>query len=431
MAKLWRGVLTEYADLLPANLTHNIVTLQEGGTPLIEARAIAEQIGNGVSVWLKFEGANPTGSFKDRGMTAAITDAKNAGSQAVVCASTGNTSASAAAYSAQAGLTCSVLVPQGKIAMGKLAQAIAHNAKVIQIDGNFDDCLVLARKLAENYLVTLVNSINPARMQGQKTAAFEIVDQLGRFPDIHCIPVGNAGNITAYWMGFQEYCRKTHLDTDTVVTTGTATAADAPSKSPALVGYLNGRGVGVTISRTNASDSDTATDHTANAGSTANDTSVVTEIHSATGTVAAPTAMWGFQAEGAAPLVDGYIFEHPETIASAIRIGNPARAEDALAAVSESQGLLDKVSDTEILAAQKLISNTTGVFCEPASAASIAGLLKSAKKGLVPANATITATLTGHGLKDPSFALQDSTGAALKPIEAPNYLTRVATLLGL
>jgi len=357
MAKLWQGVLKEYSDYMPENLKQNIVTLQEGGTPLIEAFEIEKILNNGSKVFLKYDGINPTGSFKDRGMTAAITDAVNQGSKAVVCASTGNTSASAAAYSSYANINCTVLIPEGKIAEGKLAQAVIYGAKVIQIDGNFDDCLKIARELSENYPITLVNSINPARMQGQKTASFEIIDFLGDSPDIHCIPVGNAGNITAYWMGYNEYFEHQKC-----------------TKLP---------------------------------------------------------KMWGFQAEGAAPLVEGHIFENPETIATAIRIGNPARKDDALNAVSKSNGLVDKVSDGEILEAQKLIANSTGVFCEPASAASIAGLLKKAQANLVPPNQIITATLTGNGLKDPQWALKDLNGPTFKPINLSNSTAEVANFLNL
>jgi threonine synthase len=351
MAHQWRGVIEEYRDRLPVTNSTPVVTLCEGGTPLVYACTISEMVG--AQVWLKYEGANPTGSFKDRGMTLAISDAAAQGAKAVICASTGNTSASAAAYAVKAGMVCAVLVPEGKIAMGKLAQAVVHGAVLLQVDGNFDDCLVVARDLSERYPVSLVNSVNPVRIEGQKTAAFEIVDRLGRAPDIHCLPVGNAGNITAYWRGFNEYL------------------------------------------------SDDICDST--------------------------PAMWGFQAEGAAPLVTGRRVKSPETIATAIRIGNPASWEQAIAARDESHGLIDSVTDQEILAAYHLLAEKEGLFCEPASAASVAGLLKSHAAGLVPTDALITCTLTGNGLKDPQWALEGSQSPRVIPVDAD----RAAQELGL
>jgi threonine synthase len=295
-------------------------------------------------VWLKVEGANPTGSFKDRGMTMAITKAVEEGSQAVICASTGNTSASAAAYAARAGLVCAVLVPRGKIAMGKLAQALVHGAKLLQVDGNFDDCLALASKLSIDYPVSLVNSVNQFRIEGQKTASFEIVDTLGDAPDIHCLPVGNAGNITAYWQGYREY------------------AAD---------------GIG------------SRTPH-----------------------------MWGFQAAGSAPIVTGKVVEHPETIATAIRIGNPASWTKALAARDESGGRIDAVTDREILAAYRLLARSEAVFVEPASAASVAGLLQVAAAGELEPGQRVVCTVTGNGLKDPEWAISGAPAPETVPVDA-------------
>ncbi len=338
-ARQWRGIMTEYADRLPVG--EHVVSLCEGGTPLIHAEHLSGLVG--ADVWLKLEGANPTGSFKDRGMTMAISRAVDEGAEAVICASTGNTSASAAAYAGKAGLVSAVLIPDGKIAMGKLAQAIIHGAKLLAVQGNFDDCLTLARELADNYPVSLVNSVNPVRIQGQKTASFEIVDRLGDAPMIHCLPVGNAGNITAYWLGYREY-----------VSDGLATRL--------------------------------------------------------------PT-MWGFQAAGAAPIVTGHPVPNPETIASAIRIGNPASWQSAVAARDESAGVIEAVTDDEILAAYRLLATKEGVFCEPASAASVAGLLKRVDS--VPAGATIVCTLTGNGLKDPQWALDSAPAPMVIPVSAP------------
>ncbi len=325
----WRGVIEEYRDRLPVSADTPVVSLLEGGTPLVAAPRISEL--TGCSVHLKVEGANPTGSFKDRGMTVAISKAAEEGAKAVICASTGNTSASAAAYAVRAGMVCAVLVPEGKIALGKLSQALAHGARLLQVQGNFDDCLTLARDLSEHYPVALVNSVNPFRIEGQKTAAFEIVDALGAAPDVHVLPVGNAGNITAYWKGYQEY------------------AADGTSTST--------------------------------------------------------PRMWGFQAAGAAPIVTGARVDEPATIASAIRIGNPASWAHAVQARDASGGRIDAVTDRDILRAYRLLAAQEGVFVEPASAASVAGLLQCHAAGLVEPGQTIVCTVTGHGLKDPDWAI--------------------------
>ncbi|GAA4475190.1 threonine synthase [Rhodococcus olei] len=326
----WPGLIEAYRDRLPIGENWKTITLREGGTPLLPAGHLSEL--TGCEVYLKVEGLNPTGSFKDRGMTMAVTDALARGQRAVLCASTGNTSASAAAYAAVAKMTCAVLVPQGKIAMGKLAQAVMHGAKIIQVQGNFDDCLELARKTtAEFPTIGLVNSVNPVRIEGQKTAAFEIVDALGKAPDIHALPVGNAGNITAYWKGYSEY------------------QAD-----------------GVSSSR---------------------------------------PRMLGVQAAGAAPLVHGAPVKDPETIATAIRIGAPASWEGAVRAKEESNGVFRAATDEEILAAYRLIAATEGVFVEPASAASVAGLLAAHAEGWLDRGQTVVCTVTGNGLKDPDTAL--------------------------
>ncbi|MEO7753328.1 MAG: threonine synthase [Terracoccus sp.] len=362
MAHQWRGVIPEYADRLPMLDGAPVITLHEGGTPLILAEHLSELVG--AEVHLKFEGLNPTGSFKDRGMTTAISLAAKKGARAVICASTGNTSASAAAYATKAGMTCGVLVPEGKIAMGKLSQAIAHGATLLQVDGNFDDCLTLARKLAEAYPVELVNSVNPARIEGQKTAAFEVVDALGDAPDIHCLPVGNAGNITAYWRGYREY-----------------SADPSVSDQPGPATHL--------------------------------------------------PVMWGFQAAGAAPLVAGHPIDHPETIATAIRIGNPASWDQAIEARDQSKGRIAAVTDEQILAAHRLLSSREGVFVEPGSAASVAGLLASHEAGLVPAGARIVCTVTGHGLKDPQWALRTADGDEVLPTRVSVDAFSAAQALGL
>ena len=350
MAHQWRGVIEEYRDRLPVTKATPVVSLGEGGTPLVHARVLSGMLE--CEVWLKFEGTNPTGSFKDRGMTVAISRAAQAGAQAVICASTGNTSASAAAYAAKAGLASAVLVPQGKIAMGKLAQAVVHGATILQLDGNFDDCLRVARQLAAEYPVELVNSVNPVRIDGQKTISFEVVDQLGRAPDIHALPVGNAGNVTAHWKGYGEY------------------AADGLSGLP---------------------------------------------------------RMWGFQAAGAAPIVLGHAIEKPETIATAIRIGNPASWEQAELARDDSKGVIEMVTDREILAAYGVLASREGLFCEPASAAGVAGLIKKHAAGELDAGQLIVCTLTGHGLKDPQWALED----APDPVTVRVDVTAAAQALGL
>jgi threonine synthase len=320
-----RGLIERYREWLPVSDKTPIVTLYEGGTPLVPAPGLSERLG--ASVYLKFEGLNPTGSFKDRGMTVAISKALERGSKAVVCASTGNTSASAAAYAARAGITSAVLVPGGGVALGKLSQAVAHGARVIPLEGNFDDALSVARELADRYAVQLVNSLNPDRIEGQKTVSFEICDQLGDAPDIHALPVGNAGNITASWRGYTDYLSH--------------------------------------------------------------------------GRISQPPALWGFQAEGAAPLVRGEPVEHPETVATAIRIGNPASWGGAVRAATESEGGIWAVSDAEILEAQRVLASTEGVFCEPASAAPVAGIIKRG----VPRGSVVVCVLTGHGLKDPEAVL--------------------------
>jgi len=359
MATLWRGVIREYAARLPMLVDAPVVTLQEGGTPLIPAERLSERVG--AQVWVKYEGLNPTGSFKDRGMTTAISLAAKHGAKAVICASTGNTSASAAAYATKAGMTCAVLVPDGKIAMGKLSQAIAHGAMLLQVGGNFDDCLTLARKLAESYPVELVNSVNPARIEGQKTAAFEVVDALEDAPDIHCLPVGNAGNITAYWRGYREY--------------------HEGSESPGPATRL--------------------------------------------------PQLWGFQAAGAAPIVLGHPVDEPDTIATAIRIGNPASWKQAVAARDESGGRIESVTDEQILAAHRVLSAQEGIFVEPGSAASVAGLLQAADRGEVPAGATVVCTVTGHGLKDPQWALRNADGSDVQPTRVPVDAVTAARALGL
>jgi threonine synthase len=353
VAKPWRGIITEYADRLPLDPSR-AVTLGEGGTPLVAAPALSSRVG--ATVYVKVEGANPTGSFKDRGMTAAMSHVATTDAKVVVCASTGNTSASAAAYAAVAGLTCAVVLPAGKIAAGKLAQAAVHGATLLAVDGSFDDCLRIVREMAETHPVALVNSVNPYRLQGQKTAAFEIVDALGDAPDIHVLPVGNAGNISAYWMGYNEYAGRT-------------TAASMDDSAVAL-------------------------------------TPVATKV----------PAMWGVQAEGAAPFVKGAVVEHPETVATAIRIGNPASWDYAVAARDDSGGQITAASDADIQSAQALLASEVGVFCEPASAASVAGLLAAADRGEVPAGATIVCTVTGNGLKDTETAL-GHTGLTLTEVD--------------
>jgi threonine synthase len=326
----WNGLINEYRGHLPVSETTQVITLCEGNTPLIRAENL-EKLMPGIEIYLKYEGLNPTGSFKDRGMTMAVTKAVEEGSKAIICASTGNTSASAAAFAAKAGIKCVVIIPNNKIAMGKLAQAIAYGAKIIAIDGNFDDALNMVKEISEKYPITLVNSVNPYRIEGQKTAAFEVSNQLGEAPDYLCIPVGNAGNITAYWKGFKEYKEKGNID-----------------KLPRLL---------------------------------------------------------GFQAEGAAPIVENRVFDRPETIATAIRIGNPASWDKAVNALKESEGIIDKLSDEKILEAYKMIASSEGIFAEPASCISVAGLYKLYKEGKLKEGMKAVCILTGNGLKDPDTAV--------------------------
>ncbi|MEC4895716.1 MAG: threonine synthase [Oscillatoria sp. PMC 1051.18] len=351
-SKRWLGLIEAYRPYLPVSESTPVVTLLEGNTPLIPVPAIAAEIGRGVEVAVKFDGLNPTGSFKDRGMTMAISKAKEAGAKAVICASTGNTSAAAAAYARRAGMRAFVLIPDGYVALGKLAQALLYGAEVIAIEGNFDDCLEIVRELAETHPVTLVNSVNPYRLEGQKTAAFEVIDALGDAPDWLCIPVGNAGNITAYWMGFCQY--------------------QQVGKSTKL------------------------------------------------------PKMMGFQAAGAAPLISGKPVASPQTIATAIRIGNPANWEKARSVSEASQGEFHAVTDEEILDAYRLLASAEGIFCEPASAASVAGLLKV--KDRVPSGANVVCVLTGNGLKDPDTAIKYSKSQLNAGVKANS--AAVAKIMG-
>jgi threonine synthase len=346
----WRGVIEEFRAYLPVSERTPVVTLLEGNTPLVRAGNLSKMLD--LEVYLKCEGVNPTGSFKDRGMTVAISKAVEQGADTVICASTGNTSASAAAYSAAAGLKCIVLIPQGAIALGKLSQALIHGARVLAVDGNFDDALAVVREIADTQPVVLVNSLNPNRIEGQKTGAFEICDVLGREPDVQAIPVGNAGNITAYWKGYREY-------------------------------------------------------------------------HAA-GVIAGLPRMLGFQAEGAAPIVCGHPIEKPETIATAIRIGNPASWKGAEAAARDSGGRIDTVTDEEILEAYHLLASREGIFVEPASAASVAGLIKSRGAGLLERGLTAVCILTGHGLKDPERAVKESEAPPVVPA-TPEAIMGVVT----
>ncbi|MDW8434063.1 MAG: threonine synthase [Aquificaceae bacterium] len=328
----WRGIIHKYREFLPIGDNTPVITLCEGNTPLIHAENLAKSIGFKGEIFLKYEGLNPTGSFKDRGMTVAISKAVESGKRAVICASTGNTSASAAAYAAKAGLKAYVLLPKGAVALGKLSQAVIYGAKVIAIQGNFDDALFIVRKIGELLPVEIVNSVNPYRIEGQKTGAFEICDALGRAPDYHFIPVGNAGNITSYWKGYKEYYK-----------------AGKVNKLPKMMGW---------------------------------------------------------QAEGSAPIVKGYPIKNPQTVATAIKIGNPYSWQPALQAVQESGGLIDAISDEEILQAYKLIASTEGIFCEPASAASVAGLIKLTREGYFKGGELVVCILTGNGLKDPDTAIK-------------------------
>ncbi|MGJ7911527.1 threonine synthase [Neobacillus sp. LXY-1] len=336
----WQGLLEAYKEYLPISEATPKLTLNEGNTPLIKLKRLSEEWG--VELYVKTEGTNPTGSFKDRGMVMAVAKALEEGSKTIICASTGNTSAAAAAYAARAGINCIIVIPEGKIAMGKLAQAMMYGAEIISIEGNFDQALQMVRNISETEPITLVNSVNPYRLEGQKTAAFEVCDQLGFAPDILAIPVGNAGNISAYWKGFKEFAEK--------------------------------KGTGL-------------------------------------------PRMFGFEAAGAAALVHNRVFENPETIATAIRIGNPASWDLAVAAVQESDGQFDEVTDEEILAAYKKLASSEGVFAEPASCASIAGVYKSIQSGKIAKGSKIVAVLTGNGLKDPDTAINNSL---VKPTQLAN-----------
>ncbi|WP_457621263.1 threonine synthase [Persephonella sp.] len=351
----WRGIITAYREFLPVTDKTPVVTLYEGNTPLIDAPNLSRKIApdKKLKIYLKYEGLNPTGSFKDRGMTMAISKAKEAGKTAVICASTGNTSASAAAYAARAGMDAYVILPKGAVALGKLSQAMVYGAKIIALMGNFDDALSIVREIGEKYPVEVVNSVNPYRIEGQKTASFEIIDALGDAPDYHFIPVGNAGNITAYWKGYKEYKE-----------------AGRSTKLPRMIGW---------------------------------------------------------QAEGAAPIVKGFPIKNPQTIATAIKIGNPYSWQPALQAAKESNGFIDAVSDEEILEAYRLVASTEGVFCEPASAASVAGVIKAYRKGLFKGEETVVCTLTGNGLKDPDTVIKASD----KPVEMPPDINAIARYLGL
>ena len=351
---VWPGLIRRYADYLPVNEATPIVTLLEGNTPLIKADRLAREMGGDIELYLKYEGLNPTASFKDRGMTMAVSKAKERGAEVVVCASTGNTSASAAAYAARAGLKCVVLLPNGKIALGKLAQALMYGATTIAIEGNFDDALGIVRELGETGQVEVVNSVNPVRIEGQKTASFEVVDQLGQAPDFHFLPVGNAGNITAYWKGYKEYCD---------------------------LGFSSSK-----------------------------------------------PRMFGFQAANSAPIVDGSPIENPQTVATAIRIGNPASWVGATNAVKESNGHIGKVTDQEILSAYKQLAQTEGIFAEPACAAPLAGLKNCLVNEKIPAGSKIVVTLTGHGLKDPDNAISE---AGYTPTVVAPELDAVKDIIGL
>ncbi len=344
MSTRYTGLIEKYKDRLPVSESTRFISLGEGNTPLIQLQNIPRLIGKDVDIYVKYEGLNPTGSFKDRGMTMAVTKAVEEGSQAIICASTGNTSAAAAAYAVRAGIKAFVLIPEGKIALGKLAQTLMYGAEIIQINGNFDAGMSLVKEVADHAPVTIVNSINPFRIEGQKTAAFEIVDELGDAPDFHCLPVGNAGNITAYWKGYSEYAES---------------------------GVANKRPV-----------------------------------------------MCGYQAAGAAPFIAGKMVDNPETVATAIRIGHPQSWDKAWNAEKESGGWFDAKTDAQILAAQKMLSQFEGVFCEPASATSLAGALEDIGSGKIPEGSKIVCTLTGNGLKDPDTAISQCKDAHPVTIEA-------------
>jgi len=340
----YTGLIERYRDHLPIHDDTRVISLGEGNTPLIRLNNIPKLLGTDVDLYVKYEGLNPTGSFKDRGMTMAVTKAVEEGSNAIICASTGNTSAAAAAYAARAGIKAFVLIPEGKIAMGKLAQAMMHGAMIMQIKGNFDQGMELVKQVALEAPVTIVNSINPYRLQGQKTAAFEIVEELGCAPDFHCLPVGNAGNITAHWMGYSEYNKD---------------------------GHINQR-----------------------------------------------PKMLGFQASGSAPFLRGKMVDDPETVATAIRIGHPQSWDKAWALQKESRGWFDELSDEDILSAQLMLAEKEGVFCEPASAASIGGAMKAIKEGKIPEGSKVVCTLTGNGLKDPDTAINQCENASMVTIDA-------------
>ena len=356
----YTGLIENYRDRLPVSDDTRIISLGEGNTPLIKLNNIPDLLDKKVDLYVKYEGLNPTGSFKDRGMTMAVTKAVEDGAKAIICASTGNTSASAAAYAARAGITAFVLIPDGKIAQGKLAQAMMEGAVVLQVKGNFDDGMRLVKEVAEEAPVTIVNSINPYRLQGQKTAAFEIVEELGRAPDFHCLPVGNAGNITAHWIGYSEY------------------ACEKGAQATAACAHCNG------------------------------------VCPYATGSIVATRPkMVGYQASGSAPFMRGEMVDNPETVATAIRIGHPQSWDYAWKVQEESGGWFDECSDEEILAAQKLLAEKEGIFCEPASATSVAGAMRDINSGKIPENSCVVCTLTGHGLKDPDTAIKQSTAPVI------------------
>ncbi|OGT32589.1 MAG: threonine synthase [Gammaproteobacteria bacterium RBG_16_51_14] len=361
----YTGLIERYRDRLPVPDDARIISLGEGDTPLIQLHNIPGLMGKEVELYVKYEGLNPTGSFKDRGMTMAVTKAVADGARAIICASTGNTSASAAAYAARAGIRAFVIIPDGKIAQGKLAQAMMEGAVVIQIRGNFDDGMRLVKQVAAESPVTIVNSINPYRLQGQKTVAFEIMDELGRAPDYHCLPVGNAGNITAHWIGYSEYAC-----TGSKGVTGACTFCDGQCP------FVGGGAV-----------------------------------------VGTRPKLAGYQASGAAPFLRGHMIDNPETVATAIRIGHPQSWDFAWKAKEESGGWFDECSDAEILAAQKLLAEKEGIFCEPASAISVAGAMRDIRSGRIPEDSCVVCTLTGHGLKDPDTAIAQSTAPVVK-IEA-------------
>ncbi|MEK6693150.1 MAG: threonine synthase [Nitrospirota bacterium] len=349
---LWNGVIDKYRDFFPVTDSTPVITLKEGNTPLFKADNLVKVINPALEIYLKFEGANPTGSFKDRGMTLAVSKAIETGAKAIICASTGNTSASASAYAAKAGIQAFVLIPEGKISLGKLAQAMIHGARVIQVEGNFDEALSIVKKISEKYPMVLVNSINPFRIEGQKSASFEVSDHLGEAPEYHSLPVGNAGNITAYWRGYKEY-------------------------------YDAGR-------------------------------------------IKNLPRMLGFQAAGAAPIVLGHPVDRPETIATAIRIGNPASWKGALQARDESGGRIEAVTDEEIIEAYRMIASLEGIFCEPASAASVAGVIKLNREGYFKEGDRVVCTLTGNGLKDPDTAIRVSN----VPIKVKADIEEVEKILG-